>query len=205
MSNRLFQSVIHQMKDAVGRVIGLIDENGLVIACSELQKIGEMRQGVRELLSFGGEVAVVDGYTYRYVTSGVKNENIIFVEGTDKSAEKFAALLAISLGSIKKLYDEKYDKASFIKNILLDNILPSDIFIKGKELRFNSDVRRAVLVIKFPERTDFSPYEVLQSMFPDRAKDYIISVSEHDMVLVKEMSQDSDMMKEAESIAASLY
>ncbi|MBO5788550.1 MAG: helix-turn-helix domain-containing protein [Clostridia bacterium] len=205
MSNRLFQSVIHQMKDAVGRVIGLIDENGLVIACSELQKIGEMRQGVREVLSFSGEVAVVDGYTYRYVTSGVKNDNIIFVEGTDKSAEKFAALLAISLGSIKKLYDEKYDKASFIKNILLDNILPSDIFIKGKELRFNSDVRRAVLVIKFPERTDFSPYEVLQSMFPDRAKDYIISVSEHDMVLVKEMSQDSDMMKEAESIAASLY
>ena len=38
MSNRLFQTVIHQMKDIVGRTIGAIDENGIIIACSELRK-----------------------------------------------------------------------------------------------------------------------------------------------------------------------
>ena len=43
MSNRLFQSVIHQMKDAVDRTIGVIDETGVIIACSELVKIGEVR------------------------------------------------------------------------------------------------------------------------------------------------------------------
>ena len=31
MSNRLFQGVIHQMKDAVDRIIGVIDENGVII------------------------------------------------------------------------------------------------------------------------------------------------------------------------------
>ena len=41
MSNRLFQSVIHQMKDAVDRTIGVIDESGNIIACSELGRIGE--------------------------------------------------------------------------------------------------------------------------------------------------------------------
>ena len=30
MSNRLFQGVIHQMKDAIDRVIGVIDENGVI-------------------------------------------------------------------------------------------------------------------------------------------------------------------------------
>ena len=35
MSNKLFQSVIHQMKDAIDRVIGVIDENGVIISCSE--------------------------------------------------------------------------------------------------------------------------------------------------------------------------
>ena len=30
MSNRLFQGLIHQMKDAIGRTIGVIDENGTV-------------------------------------------------------------------------------------------------------------------------------------------------------------------------------
>ena len=42
MSNRLFQSVIHQMKDAIERIIGVIDENGVIISCSELGKIGEI-------------------------------------------------------------------------------------------------------------------------------------------------------------------
>ena len=35
MSNRLFQGIIHQMKDAVDRVIGVIDENGVLTAGAE--------------------------------------------------------------------------------------------------------------------------------------------------------------------------
>ena len=41
MSNRLFQGVIHQMKDSVDRTFGVIDENSTIIACSDLGKIGE--------------------------------------------------------------------------------------------------------------------------------------------------------------------
>ena len=29
MPNRLYQGVVHQMKDAIDRVIGVIDENGV--------------------------------------------------------------------------------------------------------------------------------------------------------------------------------
>ena len=43
MSNRLFQSVIHQMREAVDKTIGVIDETGAVISCSDLSKIGEVR------------------------------------------------------------------------------------------------------------------------------------------------------------------
>ena len=144
MSNRLFQGVIHQMKDAIARVIGVVDENGVIIACSELIKIGEIHQGVRDELNYTGEVVTRNGYTYRPMTSGPKNDYIVFVEGEDKMAEKMSKLLAISLGNIKNLYDEKYDKGSFIKNIILDNILPSDIYIKSRELRFNSEATRVV-------------------------------------------------------------
>ncbi|MBR7181946.1 MAG: PucR family transcriptional regulator, partial [Clostridia bacterium] len=129
MSNRLFQGVIHQMKDAIDRVIGVIDENGVIIACSELVKIGEIRQGVRDELSYTSDGIATGGYTYRPVFGGTKAEYVVFVEGEDKMAEKMCKMLAISLGNIKNLYDEKYDKGSFIKNIILDNILPSDIYI----------------------------------------------------------------------------
>ena len=176
MSNRLFQNVIHQMKAAVDRVIGVIDENGVIIACSELVKIGEIKQGVRDELTYSTDMVVSGGYTYRPISSGAKNEYIVFMEGEDKMAEKMSKLLAVSLLNIKNLYDEKYDKGSFIKNIILDNILPSDIYIKSKELHFNTEELRIVFLIKFFGKTDMMPFEMLQNMFPDKSKDYVISV-----------------------------
>ena len=103
MSNRLFQGVIYQMKDAFDRVIGVVDENGVVISCSDLGKMGDIRQGVHEELPFSNEFVAVGGYTYRYMGTGVKNEYVVFVEGEDKMAEKMSKLLAVSMGNIKSL------------------------------------------------------------------------------------------------------
>ena len=127
MSNRLYQTVLHQMKDVIGRTIGIIDENGIVIACSELSKIGESKQRIREELAYSNDAVIYEGYTYRFINVSDKSDCICFVEGDDSHAGSMAELLAIFLGNMKTLYDEKYDKGSFIKSILLDNILPSDI------------------------------------------------------------------------------
>ena len=192
MSNRLFQTIIHQMKDVVNRTIGVIDENGIIIASSDLSKIGESRQRIREDLAYASESMTYDGYTYRYISGGGKTDCIAFVEGDDVHAEKTAQILAISLGNIKNLYDEKYDKGSFVKNIILDNILPSDIYIKSNELHFSNDEPRAVIVVKFQGNVSTPPYEIVQELVADKNRDYIISISEQDIVIVKEVESADD-------------
>ena len=203
MSNRLFQGIIHQMKDAVDRTIGVIDENCVIIACSELIKTGDSRKLLKDEMTYTTEVYVSEGTTYRPISSHTKLEYIVFVEGDDKEAEKIANILAISLSNIKGLYDEKYDKSSFIKNIILDNILPSDIYLKSKELHFNSEVERLVYLVRFVGKTEVIPFDVVQSMFPDKNKDYVISVGENDIVLVKEVRPNHDA-KEVEKTAKSI-
>ena len=191
------------MKEAIDRVIGVIDENGVIIACSDLVKIGEIRQGVREELAYSSEIVTSGGYTYRPIGIGTKTEYVAFVEGEDKNAEKTSKLLSIALSNIKNLYDEKYDKGSFVKNIILDNILPSDIYIKSKELHFNTDETRIVFLIKFFGKTDMMPFEMLQNMFPDKTRDYVISVGEHDIVLVKDIKPETDS-KDIEKMATNI-
>ena len=204
MSNRLFQGVIYQMKEAFDRIIGVIDENGVVISCSDLGRMGEIREGARKEFPFSSEFMTADGYTYRSLgTTNQKSEYVVFVEGEDKMAEKMSKMLAVSLGNIKSLYDEKYDKGSFIKNIIMDNILPSDIYIKSKELHFNAEEPRVVFLIKFFGKTDMMPFEMLQNMFPDKSKDYVISVGEHDIVLVKELKAGTEM-REIERLAINI-
>ena len=110
MSNRLFQGVVHQMKDAVERVIGVVDESGVVVACSELTKIGEVRQGVAEEITYSPKSFILNGTTYSPITAGSKSEYYVFVDGDDKLAEKISKILVVSFINIKNLYDEKYDK-----------------------------------------------------------------------------------------------
>ena len=193
MSNRLFQGIIHQMKDAVDRVIGVIDDNGVIISCSELGKIGESRSSVREELAYTTDTVAKDGYTYRPLGNGAKAEYIVFVEGEDKKAESTSTILAVALSNIKNLYDEKYDKGSFLKNIILDNILPSDIYVKAKELHFINEAQRIVFLIKFHTKSDIMPFDIVQNMFPDKNKDYVISIGESDVVLVSEIKGNCDM------------
>ncbi len=204
MPNRLYQSVVHQMKDAIlDRTFGVINENGIIAACSDLQKIGEPCTHVREELTYTAGMAVHGGYTYHQITVAGRNECVAFLQGEDSFAAQMVTVLAVSFANIRNLYDEKYDRSSFVKNIILDNILPSDIFVKGKELHFSGDEQRAILLIKFYGQTDVLPYEMVQGLFPDRTHDYVINVGEQDIVLVKEVGEGCEAA-ELESLAAGL-
>ncbi len=207
MSNRLFQGVVHQMREAIDRTIGVIDESMAIIACSDLGRIGEASDAVGPESFSIQESFVRAGFTYKPFGSRPHSEYILFVEGEDEQAESYAALLAVSLSSIKQYYDEKYDRGNFVKNVILDNILPGDIYLKARELRFTSDVSRVVLLIRISTRTDISAYDIVQNLFPDKNKDFVININETDIALVKEIRvgiESKDLEKLARSIVDTL-
>lgn len=208
MSNRLFQSVIHQMKDTMDRTIGVIDETGTVIACSELGRIGEvLDSAVGENAFTGSEPITIGDMTFKCFGSPIRPEYAILVDGADDIAKKYAGVLAVAISNIKQYYDEKYDRGNFIKNVMLDNILPGDILLKARELHFNNDTTRAVLLIRITEPGEVSIFDVIQNLFPDKTKDFVININETDIALVKEVKpniESRDLEKLARSIADSL-
>ena len=115
MSNRLFQAVVHQMTEAVERTLGVLDETGTVISCSELGRVGEVLSPELNAVFQTSDPVVADGYVYKSFGTHMHPEYAVFVEGDDELAQKYAAVLAVSLSSIKQYYDEKYDRGNFIK------------------------------------------------------------------------------------------
>ena len=207
MSNRLFQGIIHQMGDTLERNIGVIDESGAIVACSELGRIGEIISLVDFTSLAVSDIMTVDGYTYKCFGSSSRSEYAVFVSGTDEIARKYCLILAVAMGNVKQYYDEKYDKVNFIKNILLDNVLPGDIYLKSRELGFTTDVNRVCILIKTLSKSDASAYEVVQSLFPDKTKNFVVNINETTVALVKELGSDienSDVVTLAVSIADTL-
>ncbi len=203
MANRVFQSVVYQMKEAIDRVVGVFDETGTIISCSELGMIGEVREAFLADRLTAGDCFTKDGYTYYQFTNIKHNDYAVFVEGTDEIATQFASILAISLQSIKQYHDEKFDKSNFIKNVVMDNILPGDIYAKARELRFATDVSRVVLIVRVVADGDISAYDVVNSLFPDKQKDFVFNISETDTVLVKEIKKGI-AQSDLENLAASI-
>lgn len=203
MPNKLFQGIINQMREATDRTIGVVDEGGSVISCSELGMIGEIRKGVIAAGVFNGPQICVDSCTYKSFGDSVHPEYAVFVDGTDEMSRHYAGIIAVALDQIKKNNDEKFDRSNFVKNVILDNILPGDIYIKSRELRFNNDASRVVFLIRITKTTDISVFDVIQNFFPDKTKDFVININENDIALIKEVRPNVDS-KDLEKLAQSI-
>lgn len=207
MSNRLFQGIVHQMHDAIGRTIGVIDETAVVVACSDLDKIGEVRNNITADFFKPSSTFIINGYTYKSLDCKEHAEYAVFIKGDDEAAQRYVSILSISFGNIKQFYDEKYDRGNFIKNVIMDNILPGDIYLKARELHLNVEASRVCMLVKINSKTDVSAYDVLQSLFPDKNKDFVVNINETDIAIVKEVKEgitSADLEQLAQSIADTL-
>jgi carbohydrate diacid regulator len=202
MSGRLFQNVIRQMKNAVNRTIGVTDEQGVIISSTDETQIGATKKLDNFDAAFNISRSYTSGgYTFLPVINHKKFEFCVFVEGEDEIAKQFCSLTAISLSNIKQYYDEKYDRSSFIKNLLLGNVLPVDAFSKTKELHISGEVSRVIFLIRILKSNEFSTVlDVLQNLFPEKSKDFIININGRDIVLVKEIKKNT-LTKELEKLA----
>ena len=102
-------------------------------------------------------------------------------------------MAAVAFNEAKSNYEEKYNKAAFLKNIISDNILPGDVYVRTKELHFVPDVPRALLLIRQADQPDVTAVEVIQSLFTDRQHDFVISINETDIVVIKELPSDDSV------------
>ena len=194
MSSRVFQSIVLQMKECSDRAVGVIDDQGTVVACNNLTCIGERWAAAAAALNASTDgVAVSNGYTFKALPGwNGQYDYAAFARGEDEQAALICSMATISLNAAKAYYEEKHDKSTFVKNILTDNILLGDIYVRAKELHFASELPRAVILIRQLGEADVSAVDVISNLYPDRQADFVLSLSETDVALVKQLSDGSD-------------
>ena len=209
MSSRVFQSVIVQMKEATDRMIGVIDADSTVISCSDTSRIGEKwPEAVIKLNSAPDSIVVVDKKTFKPLVSwSAYFDYAVFAEGDDEIARSLCVMAYVALNGAKTYYEEKHDKGTFVKNIITDNILPGDIYIRAKELHFVTDAPRAVFLVRQVGRADVASVDVLSGMFPDKQQDFVLSINETDIAIVKQIApgtEKAELLQTAQTIEQTL-
>ena len=206
MSSRMFQSVIVQMKDASDRCIGVIDGEGNVIAATDASCNGmKFEDAVHRLNLSTDPIVTAEGMTFKALQSWTARfDYAAFAAGDDDLARSLCVMACVAMNGAKTSYEEKHDRGTFVKNIITSNILPGDIYIHAKELHFVTDVPRAVFLIRqVGNKVDVGAVDILQNMFAEKQQDFVLSINETDVVLVKQVQPGIDS-KELQKIAQSI-
>ncbi len=195
MSGRMFLNVVSQFKETTDTRIGVIDSEGTVIACTDLQEIGKKWPQLVEPINEAQDVCVVlEGKTFRALSSwGGQFDFAAYAEGEDEVSRTACAMAAVALNGAKSYYEEKHDKTSFVKNIISDNILLSDIYIRAKELHVDAEAPRGVFVIRRrDDRAENVTTETVQNILNDRQAGTVVSMGESDIVLIQHVDADAE-------------
>ncbi len=203
MNVRYFQQITHQMKDVMNRDLGLITDGGFVIASNDNCISNNDLECVLSFTEDNSDTFTYNGFTYKPIVSMGKIDYIIFVKGDDSLARNYADILQVSFSSVKSLYDDKHDRLNFIKNFLLDNVLPGDVLAKAAELHLGIEARRVVFLVQTEKVTDFSVLELVEGMFPNKQTDFVVSIDENNTALVKELENEPSLA-ELQSIARNI-
>ena len=204
MSNSVFQSVMLQLKETTDRVFGVIDTEGYVVSSTDVAFLGERWpeavlkvSGNQEMVSFGQK-------TFKPMFNSANYfEYAVFCTGDDELARAYCSMAYIALNNAKVFYEEKHDRGTFVKNIIMDNILPGDIYIRAKELHFATDAPRAVFLVRQLGHGDVATVDVLSSLFPDKLQDFVLSINETDIAVIKQIEPETEI-EELEKIAVQI-
>lgn len=203
MAIKLYHALVNQVRDIIGCEFGIMDDTGLILSCSNNNKIGQSNLNINEIQKVKDSVVEFQDQIFQKVYIKNKLELITFIESGDKNNWKYLSLISINAANIKAYYDEKYDKISFIKSIIMDNILPGDITQRVKELHLVNNVNRIVFVIKTQKSKDGFAHEIIERLFPGKNKDFMIILDDETTVLIKELKQTFDI-KEIDKTSSSI-
>ena len=208
MSNSVFQNVMIQLREISDRTFGVIDTEGCVVSCTDMSLLGERWTDAALKVTNSTGIVTFNQKTFKAIFNNSKYlEYAVFCTGDDEVARGYCSLAYIALNDSKFFYEEKHDRGTFIKNIIMDNILPGDIYIRAKELHFATDAPRAVFLVRQVGRSDVATVDVLSGMLPDKLQDFALSINETDIVVVKQVSPNTteeDLIKLARTMEDTL-
>lgn len=203
MISKVFQDIVSQLAEVFTKRFGIADAQGLILASNGAEPSADLIDDMIYSVINNDKIFFKHGYTVKVITNKPHPEYIVYVEGTDDIARYCCSSIAVAASNVRHYYDEKYDKTSFMQNIIFDNLLPFDLHQKAKELHVDSDVPRAVFYIKMLEKGSKGMFEVISNMFPEKEKDFVINIDSDNIVLIKELKEVISS-KELEEMAESI-
>lgn len=199
ISNQVLQNKLEGLKEISRTEFCIVDTEGKILASTFSDFL--IQQGdVQAFVESQADSQLIKGFQYFKVCDDYQLEYILVAHGEDEDTYMVGKLAAFQVQNLIIAYKERFDKDSFIKNLLLDNLLLVDIYNRAKKLHIEADVRRVVMILEMQQEKDHNSIETVKSLFSGKSKDFITAVDEKSIIIVKEL-EDGEGYPEMDRLA----
>ena len=202
ISNQVLQNTLEGLREISRTEFCIIDTDGKTLA-STYSEFEIQPQDIQAFVESQAASQLVKGYQYFKVCDDYQLEYILVAHGEDEDTYMVGKLAAFQIQSLIVAYKERFDKDSFIKNLLLDNLLLVDIYNRAKKLHIDTEVRRVVFIVETNRDKDGNELEKIRGIFGTKTKDFVTAVDEKNIIVVKEVGENEgyeELNKIAESM-----
>ena len=135
-------------------------------------------------------------------------EYVIITSTEEPNARMSLRLAAMQLENLNTAYRERFDRDNFIKNLLLDNMLLIDIYNRARKLHIDINAERCVFITEI-KGSESLAQDIMRKQFGREGTDFVTTVEEDHIVLIKEITDlqepDRELSSCAELIQRSLF
>lgn len=191
ISNQTVQICIDEIKNISKVDLCVYDLLGNTVAAT-VPEMGMEKNLIQDFISSAADSQVIGEY---HLLKVFDEESLTFILVARGESEDAYMIGKIAVSQIKQLmlaYKERYDRNSFFQNLLMDNLLLVDIYNRAKKLRVEINVPRVVFLIEALNEKDGLVEELLKNTFSNQNGDYITSVDESNIILVKQLKESED-------------
>lgn len=206
ISGQILQNTLEGIRGITHREMSVVDRDGKELAVTTGSNLYESHSP--EVFSFFGQAAesqLVNGCQYFKVLVNGIPEMVVLIRGEDEETYRIGKMTAFHIQDLITAYKERLDRDSFIKNLLLDNLLLVDIYSRAKKLKIENEVRRVAYLIEADTDalSEYTGVEIVRNLFPEKNRDFVTAVDKSCIILIKEI-RHKDSAKDIEKTAQTI-
>ena len=189
LSNQIIQKSLDDLKAITKTELEVYDLEGMKIAGTS-SGIDVEPEIVRIFSRSAAETQELDNKWFMKIQDEGRDLYILVSYGDQQFAYQVAKIAVCQLEALILAYKEKYDRNNFFQNLILDNLLLVDIYNRAKKLHLEVEAKRIVYLIETKVESETIVKEMLRSLFSQQNGDFVTSVDEKNIVLIKNLRKE---------------
>ena len=188
ISSQIIKKSIDDLHSITKIDFAVFDLEGNVMAHTGEDVAGDT-ETVRIFAASPADSQEVKGQHFFKVFDEGNAEYILIARGAGEDVHVMGKVAVNHLQSLMTAYKDRFDKNTFIQNLILDNLLLVDIYNRAKKLHIDTEARRLVYIVETETDKDTTAMELMRGLFSN-GRDFITAVDERSIILVQELKED---------------